>query len=101
MTTLLRLYALGYGILITLAESTFTYSGISQAKDLAEGASLVSGTLRLPFEKPEEISATKDFETDEFYLADDPCRCSANDLRQLLAPFNGPGLSFLPAYHGS
>jgi hypothetical protein len=66
MKTRLRLYAFGCGILFTSAGSTFTHSEISQAKDLAEGGSLLSGTLRLPVKKPEEISATNDSEREEF-----------------------------------
>jgi hypothetical protein len=30
-----------------------------------------------------------------------PCECSVKDLKQALAPFNGPDPLFLPAYRGS
>jgi hypothetical protein len=54
--------------------------------------------VRLLVENPEEISNTNYLETDKFYLPRDPCRCSVDGLKQLLAPLNGPGLTFSPAY---
>ncbi len=43
-----------------------------------------------------------DFSADEFNLRPSkPCECSVNDLKQALAPFNGPDPPFLPAYCGS
>ena len=31
----------------------------------------------------------------------EPCRCSVDEVKQILAPFNGPNPPFLPAYRGS
>ena len=39
------------------------------------------------------------FLTETFYSPPDPCECIM-DLNQALAPFKGPGLTYLPAYPG-
>ena len=68
-------------------------------KDLIELTYSNSSTISQQARNKEENPTEVDFSAYEISLGpSEPCNCSAKDVKQALAPFNGPNPPFLPAF---
>ena len=87
-------------LLTDAAGITINNSHIDTVENLTQVTGSVSGEPKKLAEKGEQSLSTNNLSGDKFYLPPEPCRCSVNELKQLLAPLNGPGPLYLPAYRG-
>jgi hypothetical protein len=89
-------------IIVIATAITIEITDPNTTKDFAELTHSNSNILRLLEEVKEKKPTMVDFLAGEFSLKPpSPCKCSLNDLKQALAPFNGPDPPFLPAYRNS
>ena len=79
--------------------TTIKNADLSTIKDLIELTYSNSTTPSHQAGKKEEKTTGDHLYAEEISLwPQEPCECSAKDVKQALAPFNGPDPPFLPAY---
>ena len=100
MLSRFKLMAFFGALLLAVAiETTIKNAEPSTIKDLLKLTYSNSRTLSHQAGKKEEKTIGVDFSADEIRLGpSEPCECSAKDIKQALAPFNGPDPPFEPAY---
>jgi hypothetical protein len=97
----LKLFALAICILVTTVAGIVIkeYSHKKTVEVLTEFNSPVNEILHKMSGKGGETLSANNLSAEKFYLPHEPCECNM-DLKQALAPFNVPGLAYLPAYRG-
>ena len=85
--------------LLTVTGITINKADLNTMKDLTQPTdSLPPSILRHSDENKEDQLSIVNLAAEEFILRPyEPCLCSANDVKQALAPFNGPDPPFLAA----
>ena len=102
MLALMKIMAIFIALfLLTVTGITINKADPNTMKDLTQPTDLLPSILRQSDEKKEEQLSIFNLAAEEFSLRpSEPCLCSANDVKQALAPFNGPDPPFLAAYRG-
>ena len=100
MLSRLKRAALFAALLLAVATgTTIQNADPNTVKDLIELTYSNSSTLSHQAGKKEEKTTGVHFSAEEISLGtQEPCECTAKDVKQALAPFNGPDPPFLPAY---